>query len=241
MSQGAEDGVGKNDNRERPEGYEAGNFKRVERVFLLLDHLQKQGNIRLQTQFEDQRQYQILPSPSIAKPPVSTYQDFLKRLVELRKSICQHPRAPIATDYDVLLRQSEDFLAAVAAPATSETIATTRGYIKTRTDWALQGWRQWAFGLLGPWNRGARDPRDETDDGAFWLARSARLLEIWAVTVMCATVALSVYAMAGRVIENDQQQGGIYFGDDNDVRASGTICLHWRGGSNDVMGTSSDE
>jgi len=228
MSQGAEDGVGKNDDRERPKGDKSDNLKRVERVFLLLDHLQKQGNTRLQAQFQKQRQWQVSPSPLVAKPPVSGYRNFLKQLVKLRKSIYRDPDASIATDEDVLLRQSEDFLAAVAAPATVETIATTQKYIITRTQWAHQGWTEWLRGLLGLSNRKAKSEssRGESIDGAVWLARSTRLLEIWVVIVTCATVALSVYAMVGRAIVNDEQHAlAAYLNDANVLNDDYAIAL----------------
>ena len=170
-------------------------------IFLLLDYLERQSDNRLQAQFDDTRHKLSLNSPKMAISPGASYDEFLTKLATVRKS----DDASISVEDETFLRWSRDFLAAVAHPATVETICITREYIKLRTAVGLRGWRMWLS-----WWCGAERPRHGVDNDGFkdtgrFLARSVRWVE--RLTILATGLALffSAHAMVGRMIIDQEK------------------------------------
>jgi hypothetical protein len=105
------------------------------------------------------------------------------------------------------LRWSKNFLSAVAAPATIESISITREYMKARAKHATRNWRDRWQNLRAP--AGVRRARVNSDEWfrntAHWLARHLIWLERWTVLVAVVTVLLSAHAMVGRLIIDHEQ------------------------------------
>jgi len=106
------------------------------------------------------------------------------------------------------LRWSKDFLAAVAATATAESISITREYMRVRTEHGLKSWGEWWQSLRAP--ASVRRARALTSDWSFQdtahrLARQLPWLERWTVVVTVFAVILSAHAMAGRLIIDREQ------------------------------------
>lgn len=98
----------------------------VEYIFVLLNYLQRQNDNRLQAHFEDTRLPEVRPV-RLAMPPCASYADFQTRLTRIReKGISGERSGNPEIDDLTFLRWSKDFLSAVAAPATIETISITR-------------------------------------------------------------------------------------------------------------------
>jgi hypothetical protein len=109
------------------------------------------------------------------------------------------------------LRWSKDFLSAVAAPATVESISITREYMRARAEHAARRWRDWWEYLRAPAyaRRTKANGSDERfQNTAHWLARHLIWLERWTVLVTILTVLLSAHAMVGRLII-DREQGAL--------------------------------
>ena len=178
-------------------------------IFLLLDHLQRQGDSRLQAHFSDTRQgITVGATGMVAKAPCDSYREFLTRLERIRNdgasSTLQDPQQ---LDDVSFLRWSRDFLAAVAAPATVETIIITREYMDARAEYALMSWCEWFWSwrsCLGPLSRNAKG-HNRFKKPALWLARILIWLERGIVAVTFLTVLLSAYAMIGRTIIDKEQ------------------------------------
>jgi hypothetical protein len=108
------------------------------------------------------------------------------------------------------LRWSRNFLAAVAAPATVDSIQTTHEFIEARVRLALAPrWKHFLKAAAGFTRSKSRTdasvdgetPSDQSpSSGAKWLARSARRLERGLIFITVFTVIVSAYAMVGRYI-----------------------------------------
>jgi hypothetical protein len=173
-------------------------------IFVLLDHLERQSDNRLQAHFKDIRSKLSANSTIVARPPCDTYVEFLARVTEIRQKSCGTSNL----EDERFLRWSRDFLAAVAAPSTVETISITREYIRTRTEWALNRWREW----LRPRGASTRERRARNAiedegfrDSAHWLARTVRRVEGCIVLVMIIALVLSAHAMVGRLIISQEK------------------------------------
>src|SRR6266403_5250544 len=115
-------------------------------VWVLLEFLGQQADCRLQAQFEDTRVDLATPIRKLAAPPCRTYRHFLNRLICISHRLSgtgsdvtalaapagSPPEGDQGLDDLDFLYFSRDFLAAVAAPATVDTIAVTRAYISAR-------------------------------------------------------------------------------------------------------------
>ena len=139
-------------------------------------------------------------------PPCASYADFQTRLTRIR--ISAGPSGNPEIDDLTFLRWSKDFLSAVAAPATIESISITREYMKARAEHATRNWRDRWQNLRA--STGARRARSNSSDEWFrntahWLARHLIWLERWTVLVTVVTVLLSVHAMVGRLIIDREQ------------------------------------
>ena len=173
-------------------------------TFVLLDHLERQSDNRLQAQFDDMRHKLSVNSPKMAVPPCDKYGEFLATLAHMEKN----SNSTLNQKDEQFLRWSRDFLAVVAHPATVETISITREYIKTRTERALMGWRAW----LRPWGGSTRVRQtgvaieDEGfRDSARYLARIVQWVQRLAIAVTAIALFFSGHAMVGRLIINQEK------------------------------------
>ena len=115
----------------------------IEHIFVLLNYLQRQSDNRLQAHFDDTRLADARPL-RLASPPCASYADFQSRLTRIKETgISTTPSGDPKVDDLTFLRWSKDFLAAVAAPATVETISITREYMRARAEHALKSWGEW--------------------------------------------------------------------------------------------------
>jgi hypothetical protein len=168
-------------------------------TFVLLDHLERQSDNRLQAQFDDMRHKLSVSSPKMAVPPCDKYGEFLATLAHMEKN----SSGTLNQKDEQFLRWSRDFLAVVAHPATVETISITREYIKTRTERALMGWRAW----LRPWGGSMRARQtcvaieaEGFKDSARYLARIVQWVQRLAIAVTAIALLFSGHAMVGRLI-----------------------------------------
>jgi len=192
-------------------------------IFLLLDFLETVNDNRLLAQFDDTRPKSGAPSPIVATPPCNSYHEFLRRLSEAQERVPPERPQGQPTEASELedlafLRWSRNFLASVAAPATVDSILTTRQFIQERARVALTppwkslwNWvvRRFRSSPQPDANENREIPRDENPSrGAKWLARSARRLERGLLLITILTVMVSAYAMVGKYI-SDQRTGAL--------------------------------
>ena len=181
----------------------------IEHIFVLLNHLQRQSDSRLQAHFDDTRLPDARPL-RLATPPCASYADFQTRFTRIKENgISTTPSGKPEIDDLTFLRWSKDFLAAVAAPATVESISITREYMRVRAEQALRSWAEWWQSLRAPASarRAKATIKDERfQDTAHWLARHLVWLERWTVLVTVLTVVLSAHAMVGRLIIDREQE-----------------------------------
>ncbi|MBN9560232.1 MAG: hypothetical protein J0H14_05815 [Alphaproteobacteria bacterium] len=169
-------------------------------------------------------------------PPTKCYSDFLNELSRIsgafqtgtppeeRSGPRLDERCPPLTSVPFIF-WSRDFLAAVAAPATSDSIWLTRYYANFRAE---GGWTQrllrWALacvrhssgarsptnqGILGPLPDLAALPADPADSGrkimAKRIAKWAWRFEAMTIVAVAVTVMISIYALTGRLILVNEQ------------------------------------
>lgn len=173
-------------------------------IFVLLDYLERQSDNRLQKQFDDTRQKLNVNSPKVAIAPCCKYDEFFVRLAQLRKKL----DVTFSAADEQFLRSSRDFLAAIAHPATVETIYITREYIKNRT---TRGSRPWRI-LLPKWTGSKKmrqaDATIEDDgfkDSARSLANTVRAVELAALVATVFALFFSAHAMVGRLIIDQEK------------------------------------
>jgi len=196
-------------------------------VWVLLEFLGQQANSRLQAQFEDTRVDLAAPIGKLAAPPCRTYRHFLNRLVRISYRLSgtgsdaaapsMPPGSPPEGDEGLddldFLYFSRDFLAAVAAPATVDTIALTRAYVSARrlSPFArlVRAIKHYARSKVAPPTEAARPAIDLSDDYAHSAGRIARrvvFLEYGTVVLTLITLGISAYALSGRIILDSERQ-----------------------------------
>jgi hypothetical protein len=178
---------------------ESEEFIAVRDIRLLLDYLDRSCHNWFLAQFEGA----LARAAATAEPPLKSYHDFLSRLTKIEKNI----RAPAASSTDskelLFLRWARNFLAIAAAPATLDSIRTTREFIDERARLAVFPW--WKV-----WQRGkANVSAKSVDLGAKWMATSVRRLERWLIVTTIFTVLISAYAMVGKYI-SDQKTDALH-------------------------------
>ena len=149
----------------------------IEHIFVLLNHVQRQSDNRLQAHFDDTH----LPGTQplrLATPPCATYAEFQTRLTRIKETgISTTQSGDPKIDDLTFLRWSKDFLSVIAAPATVESISITREYMRARAERALRTWGEWWQSLCAPASarRAKATIKDERfQDTAHWLARWTR-------------------------------------------------------------------
>ena len=180
-------------------------------IFVLLNHLQRQSDNRLQAQFDDTHLPEVRPV-RLATPPCASYADFQTRLTRIRETgVSATPSGKPEIDDLTFLRWSKDFLSAVAAPATVESISITREYMRARAERATRSWRdRWqALHAQACAQKAKANGSDERfRNTGHWLARQLIWLERCTVLLTIVTVMLSAHAMVGRLII-DREEGAL--------------------------------
>lgn len=190
----------------------------IKDVRVLLEYLGRRADNLLQVQFEDTRADLSVPMRRAAVPPCRTYKHFLTRFVAIESRFpdlrpmaeAPSPNSGSPPEGDegltdlAFLYLSRDFLAAVAAPATVNSIQITNAYLAAR--------RHSLFSQLWLRLRGkgpsiaAADFRPECEAGARRLASRVVLTEFFALLGTALTLIVSVYALAGHLILDSQRQ-----------------------------------
>jgi hypothetical protein len=197
----------------------AGNAK-PDRIFndasVLLEYLGQKADSRLQAHFDDTRPQLAAPVAKMAVPPCRSYQHFLTRITGiLAGEATTLQEAKAAADGDeglgdrAFLYHARDFLAAVATPATVETIQMTKAYMEARRTSPLSRlfWES-LCNLRLPRRPFCLPPSDDTSlvFGARRLAKRVVRYERLALITLLVTLLVSIYAFAGRSILANQKQ-----------------------------------
>ena len=162
-------------------------------TFVLLGYLGRQSNNCLQAQFEDTRPKLSSHPGQIGVPPEASYGAFNKKLNE---AFCDlEAGKDLTPDQVSFLEWARDFLAAVAAPATVESIEITRNYTEIRSSQASG--KQKAPEVL-------EGPGLKCSNSARWLAKSAKRLEQRVCAVALVAVSLTIYIAVGQSILDDE-------------------------------------
>jgi hypothetical protein len=189
-------------------------------VSLLLEFLGQRADSRLQAHFEDTRGDLTAPIGKLAAPPCRTYRHFLNRLIAIGGPLPGLPGASApgrqpadaASEGDETLSDmaflyfARDFLAAVAAPATVDTICVTRAYKVARRYSTLS--RLLHLRRLRGGNQivPPDDMAHECIASAKRLAFRVVAIEYGAIIGTVITLIISAYALSGRLILDRQQQ-----------------------------------
>ncbi len=187
-------------------------------ISTLLEFLGQRADSRLQAHFDDTRADLTAPVRKLAVPPCRSYRHFLNRLIAIEAGKPASPQAAKQLEGDAKLDDlaflyfSRDFLAAVAAPATVDTIRVTGAYIRARRHsltWRLSHalrrcWQRWRRGDGTSLPGSAQE--DEATAGANRLAFRVVLIEYFAVVLTAATLAISAYAFSGHIILESQRR-----------------------------------
>jgi hypothetical protein len=183
---------------------------------VLLEFLGQRADSLLQSHFDDTRGDLAAPARRLATPPCKSYKQFLNRLASIGRRLSSADadgnaaamRADPA-DADGLsdaafLAFGRDFLAAVAAPATVDSIRVTRAYVDARRHslW----WR-----LTHPLRRSRAAASEAASNnpivaGARRLARRVVVTEYGALLLTLFTLVVSAYAFSGQRILDSRQQ-----------------------------------
>jgi len=194
---------------------ETGPKKQLSETFsdamLLLEFLGQRADSRLQAHFDDTRPDLASPMQKLATPPCKSYKKFLNRLVSIGHNLSaeattgqgKRSRADTNRGDDLsdtaFLSFSRDFLAAVAAPATVNSIRVTRAYVDARRQ---SIWRWLAF-----WTKGSPSRSDNlVVIGARRLATRVVWIENIAITLTAFTLLASAYAFSGQMILDNRQK-----------------------------------
>jgi hypothetical protein len=184
-------------------------------ISLILGFLGTLPEGRLLSFFDDTQSKISASAARTTLPPCASYSEFLNRLAEIssafqtgRRPTIPAPgpdgRAPLGSEGFVYW--SRDFLAAVAAPATAESIRLTHDYVVRRARFG--GW--WRR-LVSLFRSGELPPKEipdlpisENDTTRKLLARRlairVRNYEWVTIAVVAVTVIVSIYALSGRLI-----------------------------------------
>jgi hypothetical protein len=214
-------------------------------TLVLLEYLGRQSDSRLQAQFDDTRGQLTSRTAVSAVPPCKSYAEFLTRLARIEGSQpvileLKQPRGePAQLDDLSFLRWSRDFLAAVAAPTTVQSIELTRDYTAARAQRGLSAW-WWRRPLIRAKSNWVKPPSgtetsDETSRSskarsspsktARWLAECVCRLERRALIATIATLIISTYAMAGKFIIDQDQKALSSFMTTNQAIEANTLSL----------------
>ncbi|MBV8402037.1 MAG: hypothetical protein JOZ17_25440, partial [Acetobacteraceae bacterium] len=182
-------------------------------ISVLLGYLGRQSNNRLQAQFEDTRSKLSSHPGQRGVPPETSYSAFNKKLNEASCDLAAGK--DLTPDQVSFLEWARDFLAAVAAPATVESIEITRNYTEIRSSQAGVSFLGWAREFPASVTRSSQDGGKQKAPGALegtelkclnsarWLAKSASRLEWLVCAVALATVSLTIYVTVGQLILRD--------------------------------------
>jgi hypothetical protein len=182
-------------------------------VSVLLEFLGQRADSLLQSHFDDTRGDLAAPVNRLASPPCKSYKSFLNRLavIGVRQSGLQaHDQddamsvAPAGGDGlsdKAFLSFSRDFLAAVAAPATVESIRVTRAYVEARR---RSFWWRLSRGIRR--GRSAPSHDDPIVAGAHRLALRVVSTEYGLLTMTVFTLLVSAYAFSGQRIIDSRHQ-----------------------------------
>jgi hypothetical protein len=183
----------------------------TEDVRVLLEFLGRRADSLLQAQFEDTRVDRGASLRRLAAPPCRTYKHFLNRFTVIEtkfhdpKPAQDTPSPTLASPPEgdeelsdlAFLYLSRDFLAAVAAPATVDSIRVTNAYVARRRHSLFSGlWRRSNAKRTGR----AADSQAECEAGARRLASRVVLIEWFALGGTVLTLMISAYAFAGHRI-----------------------------------------
>ena len=195
---------------------------RLERITsdasVLLEYLGQKADSRLQSHFDDTRPQLAAPVARLAVPPCRSYKHFLNRMTHIILGEATTPEERSAAkdgDEDLddcaFLYHARDFLAAVAGPATVETIQMTKAYTAARRSSPLSRlfWESLCSLRLPrpPFCSASVIGNDHAlVFGARRLAKRVVRYERLALMILLVTLLVSVYAFAGRSILASQKQ-----------------------------------
>ena len=181
----------------------------------LLAYLGSLPEGRLMSYFDDTQGKMSSPAARTTLPPCPSYPEFLNRLTEIGSAFQTGGRPPAALagpagrpplSPEGFVFWSRDFLAAVAAPATAQSIRLTQDYVVRRAR-AGGWWRRFTRPAQGGDKPNAEipvlavDPDDTTSKlSARRLAIRVRNYEWITIVAVAFTVMVSIYALSGRLI-----------------------------------------
>jgi hypothetical protein len=185
-------------------------------ISILLEHLGQMPEARLLTYFADTQNRMANSASKNTVPPCANYPDFLNCLFMIASAFQTGRRELIPVipprgdglpplDPISFVYWSRDFLSAVAAPATADSIRVTQDYMLCRAR-TRRGWRLWQRSRARPEPAAMMPPlppdRDEPirQMVARKLARWIWGFELLTVAVVLLTVTVSIYALTGRLI-----------------------------------------
>lgn len=188
-------------------------------VWVLLKFLGRADDARLQAYFKDAGGSPGTVGLRLVSPPCERYDEFLNRLTQIQNDVDNKvgkaPVAPVALTPNAakpelgdlpFLLWSRDFLAAIAAPATADTIRMTRVFLEHRASPGEGVWPQfktfWGFGTTPPAPPPeARESQSIRIRGsAAKLARRVTWLNTTVFIITLFTILLSIYALSGHLI-----------------------------------------
>ena len=190
-------------------------------IGVLLNHLNEQPDSRLLGYFDATKDHIVDGARRNTVPPCSNYAAFLNRLNEIAAAFqTGRPPAEPAARSDggtplgpiAFVEWSRDFLAAVAAPATANSIRLTRDYAVHRAHGGLL--RRFRHGGAKPHEGGAMSVPPQPPDPdepiqqrcARRLANGVRAFEWTTVAMVVVTLCISIYALSGRLILDNEKQ-----------------------------------
>jgi hypothetical protein len=187
-------------------------------ISVLLEYLGKIPDARLLSYFKDTQDQVGEVAVKRTAPPCSSYTEFLNLIFQISSAFQTGrpdllPTLPTPSDHQAPLSAtgfvywSRDFLSAVAAPATADSIRLTHDYIIRR---ARSRWLRWRgraaaetkarLPVLPP------DPDEPVRKTlARRLARWVQISETITIAVVILTMAISIYALSGRLILDNAQ------------------------------------
>ena len=193
-------------------------------IATLLRYLGEMPEARLLSYFEDTKGRIVDGGAQRTVPPCASYVDFLNRLFEIGSAFqtgqpdpystaptAPAPRPPLSSI--AFVYWSRDFLSAVAAPATADTIRMTHDFLVHRA-WSFN-----PFSRRRPWS-GSRvlgavpstnPPLPPEPDAptrfllASKLAGRVRRYEIATIAGVMVAILVSIYALSGRLILSNEQ------------------------------------
>jgi hypothetical protein len=188
-------------------------------VGILLEFLGRADDGRLQFYFKDTRGNIAGVIAKNTSPPCSSYAGFLSRLARIRADANKNdissdlPASPQNEEVDpqisdlAFLLWTRDFLAAVAAPATADTIRLTESYMESRTVSFLRRLREVTAYL--PKTNSVRTTsdlpsrivkEDVVRRYAAQLASRVKLMNYLTFGITVITLVISIYALSGHQI-----------------------------------------